>query len=491
MSVATPAIPPNEGERIAELRRLEILDSDREQAFDRITRLAAKLFDVPIALISLVDSHRQWFKACLGISASETARDVAFCAHTINLDEPLVVADALEDPRFATNPFVLGQPHVRFYAGAPLRATNATNIGTLCVIDTRPRAFTGAEIDTLTELAALVIDELELRVARRTLQRQREAMNRAAEAAERHQTELAIHTAIMHNVLDTAAEGIIVADQSGGFLVYNATATRITGLRPEARRVDGVPEGSQIFRSDGETPFPADELPINRALRGEACDDVEVHFKNAHHPNGILVRATGRPLRTGDGGVHGAVVTFNDITEFRRIERELAALATSDGLTGLPNKRALTERLRLLVAEGGRGRRFAVVMTDVDHFKRVNDTHGHGVGDEVLVAVAGALRKRVRKTDLAARYGGEEFCVLLADATPDDALRVAEELRRAIAALGEPVPVTASFGVACFGGALSDAASLMKAADDALYAAKRGGRDRVVLAGDGAPVAAG
>ena len=153
-------IPPDEARRLARLVSLEILDTPGEERFDRITRLAARLLDTPIALVSLVDERRQWFKSVFGLDARETPRDVAFCAHAILDAEPLVVENALADPRFAKNPLVTGGPCIRFYAGAPLLVRGGSGVGTLCVIDTRPRVLDEAERQSLADLACIVETEL-------------------------------------------------------------------------------------------------------------------------------------------------------------------------------------------------------------------------------------------------------------------------------------------------------------------------------------------
>src|SRR5262245_44439822 len=134
-----PRLPENEEARLAALRRLAILDTPREERFDRITRLAMDVFDVPIALIGLVDANRQWYKSCLGLDGSEAPRNLTFCAHAILQDDPLIIEDALLDPRFAGNPFVAGPPHVRFYAGQPITSEGGHKLGTLCLIDRVPR----------------------------------------------------------------------------------------------------------------------------------------------------------------------------------------------------------------------------------------------------------------------------------------------------------------------------------------------------------------
>lgn len=155
--------PPgnNEAARLYVLRSTRLLDSAASESFDRISRLAAHLFDVPIALVSLVDADRQWFKACVGLDVSETAREYAFCDYTIRHSDVMVVEDALLDPRFADNPLVTGDPHIRFYAGAPLVIAGYA-MGSLCVIDRVPRRFDAAQCELLKDLAALVITQIEL-----------------------------------------------------------------------------------------------------------------------------------------------------------------------------------------------------------------------------------------------------------------------------------------------------------------------------------------
>ena len=161
----TVSIPDNEPERLAALKGFEILDTPPEEAFDRITRTVAAFLDVPIALVSLVDESRQWFKSRHGLDAGETPRDIAFCAHAILDDQVLVVDDATKDKRFADNPLVSGEPNIRFYAGAPLCTRDGFRLGTLCAIDYEPRELTKAQEQVLSDLAQVVVDEMELRFA--------------------------------------------------------------------------------------------------------------------------------------------------------------------------------------------------------------------------------------------------------------------------------------------------------------------------------------
>lgn len=166
------AIPRDEAQRIAELRALEILDTPAEDRFDVFTRLAARAANAPIAVLSLLDADRQWFKSRLGIEASETPRTVSFCAHAIlTPDRPLVVEDATRDPRFADNPLVTGAPGIRFYAGVPVRGPGGHALGALCVIDTVPRQAAPALVATLADLARGVTEALTLHDSVRRLSR--------------------------------------------------------------------------------------------------------------------------------------------------------------------------------------------------------------------------------------------------------------------------------------------------------------------------------
>ncbi len=171
MTITEELRPSDEQARLDAIRRYDILDTPPDGAFDRITALAARLCDVPIATISIVDEDRIWFKSSHGLEVDEVGRDPGLCASAIFRDEPHVVTDAIEDPRTLDNPLVRGELGLRFYVGIPLTTSDGYRLGTLNVIDVEPREPTQEEIDTLTDLAAVVMDELELRLAaRRTIE---------------------------------------------------------------------------------------------------------------------------------------------------------------------------------------------------------------------------------------------------------------------------------------------------------------------------------
>lgn len=215
----TAPLPLDEDLRLQALKRLDILDSEPEEAFDRVARLAARAFGVPIVLVSLVDEDRQWFKSHHGLAACETPRSMSFCAHAVLSKRMLVVEDARDDERFLDNPLVLGAPFIRFYAGAPLRLADGQVIGTLCLIDTQARGFESGDAQTLAEYAQLIERELEVR----------RQLIRSRTAHERDRRSLAISEARFTTVFKETPIGNALVALDGHFLEVNPTFTEITG----------------------------------------------------------------------------------------------------------------------------------------------------------------------------------------------------------------------------------------------------------------------
>lgn len=314
--------------RVAALRRLDVLDSAIEEPFEKIVTLVRTVLTVPIATVTLVDRDRQWFKARRGMEQTETPRDVSFCTHTIQQREPLIIEDALDDPRFAHSPLVAGPPYVRSYAGVPLRTPEGYNVGALCAMDTRPRRFSPADIAILGNFANIVCDELELRL-----------------------------------------------------------------------------------------------------------------------------------------------------------------IAQVDHLTGALTRRGFVDQGEKEVERARRyGRASSLVMLDVDHFKRVNDTYGHAVGDQVLRQLAKLAEVTLRPCDVFGRLGGEEFALLLPETTGSAAVITAERLRQDIARHpmilpdGRTLHITASFGVAELSDSIGSLTAWLACADTMMYAAKSVGRNCTRLA---------
>ena len=256
MSSRSPIIPENESERLRAVRRYDVLDTPPDGAFDRVTKLAARQFGVPISIVSIVDTDRIWFKSHHGVDVEEIGRDPGLCASAILGDEPWVVENAETDPRTMTNPLVAGDLGLRFYAGAPLTTHDGFNLGTLCVIDGAPREFSAEDAEILEELAGVVMDELELRLqARRTVSQELALREQAERTARQLQASLlppelpqvdGVERAALYVPADMAVVGgdfydmfvvgetcvLAVGDVSG----KDAAAAAVTGLARHAIR---------------------------------------------------------------------------------------------------------------------------------------------------------------------------------------------------------------------------------------------------------------
>ena len=322
---SSPEAIGRENDRLAALQQLDLLDTPRDEGFERIVRLIKQIFSIDIGIISLIDGHRQWYKACSGLSADEVSLEDTFCRCVVDCDEPIIVQDATKDARFARHPSVTGEDHIRFYAGVPLRTKAGHMIGTVCAIDRRPRSFGSRDLGILEELAAAAMDRIDL--------------------------------------------------------MQSAATDSLT------------------------------EAMTRRAFKQEADQLISVALRHQHE--------------------------------------------------------------------------LSCIVFDIDHFKQVNDRHGHAAGDAVLKAVASVCKATLRAGDLFGRIGGEEFAVVLPHVDRQGALAVAEKLCAAIAF--QPIHgghgilhVTASLGSSALSIVSKDIETLLAQADAAMYQAKHGGRNRCV-----------
>jgi len=337
-------LPADEDRRLASVRRLQVLDTPAEERFDRLSRLARRLFRVAYSRITILDESRQWFKSVCGQDLRELPRERAICGYTVYHDSTLVIPDCSVDPRVRDNPTVGGLTGVSFYAGVPLHSNDGFPVGSLCILDVRPRQFDEEDVAALEDLAACAESELQL----------------------------------LH-----------------------------------------------ISRSEIE-------------MRGE-------------------------------------------MDQLRR-------KASVDALTKTWNRGAILE---ILAKEQERAKQanepLAVALMDIDHFKSVNDTYGHDVGDQVLQGFTDRIRAGLRGGEAFGRFGGEEFLIVVPRCSPSQAETYGENVLQAVRS--EPMKtakgdlaVTASMGLAIWRGSFESSDSLIKRADKALYQSKRNGRNRASLA---------
>ncbi|MHA7815407.1 MAG: GAF domain-containing sensor histidine kinase [Pseudohaliea sp.] len=358
-----PPLPADERQRLRALADLKLLDTLPEERFDRLTRLARRLFDVPIALVSLVDEQRQWFKSRQGLDACETARDISFCGYAILDEAVFLVGDASEDPRFADNPLVTGAPHIRFYAGAPLHTPQGYRVGTLCLIDRRPRALDSGERAALRDLADCVEDEINLLV-------EKQLRARLASSEER-----------LRALFDLSPIGIALNDyDSGAFLEVNDALLQPSGytreefiglsywdLTPAEYGPQEAQQRESLARTGRYGPFEKEYLRKD----------------GSRYP----VRLNGMMLRD-DGGRKLIWSMVEDISERRRAERiksefvatvshELRTPLTSiTGALGLLAGRSqgeLPEPMRQLVDTAYRnGQRLSHLINDLLDFEKIS-----------------------------------------------------------------------------------------------------------------------
>ena len=284
--------------RVDALRCLQLLDTAAEERFDRITRLLSTALSVPVSLVSLVDSDRQWFKSRVGLEAAQTSRDVSFCAHAINepVGKPFVVEDALLDARFVDNPLVTGDPNIRFYAGQVLRDASGLPMGTLCAIDRRPRRLTDAESQVLVDLAAIVESELR-RLDDLKLLKELDAVS------ERNNL-----------ILNTLTEGLVFQDAAGRIITWNPAAERLLGLSDDemSGRTSIDPCWGSVHE-DG-TAWPGETHPAMEAL--STGKPVRQQVMGVDHPRRgrVWLRVNAEPVLDPSGQAVSVLAAFSDIT---------------------------------------------------------------------------------------------------------------------------------------------------------------------------------
>lgn len=390
-------VSDTEDERIAALRALHLLDTPRSAMFDRITKLAATLFDSEISVISLIDSDRQWFLSRQGLHVDQTPREDAFCSVTIEHGCALNVLDARQDERFATTPLVTGAPFIRSYIGHPIHSPDGHLIGTLAVIDSMPEKFAQWTGRKLAVLAGVVEDLIRAH-------KQAIAM-----------TEIAKSERDKHDALEKAHRIFVAAEMAAhiGAWEIDLTTMELTWSNG-VYEMHGVPPGKPLSVDDAVNSYAPQDRDRVATLVDEAITKGEAfEFEaelNTAHGNTKRVYSRGECIKGDANSPDRLVGVIHDITESHRAKMALQRAADYDRLTDLLNRNAFDRILGEKIKEQREtGQTLGVLLLDLDGFKAINDTFGHLVGDMVLEEISSRLRRSLPDDVVAARWGGDEF----------------------------------------------------------------------------------
>lgn len=549
-----------EAERIAALHRLGIQATPYDPELERLMSMIGELFDVPCAMINLVDRERVWCLARSSDLAAPPRREDSLCAFTVDHDTGLFVEDLRDADAFRDHPLVREPPYIRAFAGERILSLSGHLLGTLCLVDTRPRRFDATYRQRLADLAKLV----SLRLNQRLIDEQRHT----ADAMIAQQTQLLDHLpdgvvllddrrivyyvnaaaqrllgGAAHDLKGCAFDTLVAQSEEHDFATASRTGApleihalprfrgfealqlgdraSLVGTRQALQRlrslVDAWPDGvlvcdyhdltilewniaarrlldSPATSLDG-TRLPqwflsGDRRTLQRRIRAELDDGGGTLRHNAILHNDTPVEVTLVPMQ--DANDTSLIVVLRDrspyLQHLRTVTRKLAKaeeMISQDALTGLLNRFGFKQAIDAFMTEAERGAPFALLIADIDHFKDINDTHGHQLGDEALKVVANRLTEQLRDGDAVARYGGEEFCMLMA--IPEKrVVEVAERIRHAVAETpvslddGKELALTISIGATYYASGL-DEDSMFERADAALYEAKEYGRNRTVM----------
>lgn len=491
----------DEEARRAALDAYDILDTPPQAEFDELTQLARMICGTPIALISLLDDHRYWFKSHIGLDAIEVPRGGGFCVHALASREMLVVDDARLDSRMRGSPLVTDPPHIRFYAGAPLITPEGVPIGTLCVLGLTPSTLNNFQCEALAILGRHVVQLLELRRRHAVLQLticERQAAELELKAMKRHLEQrveersraLAEANAELERRVSESEQAesryrrVVEMSPAAIFIVV---ADICEFANHAALRMLGASSAAEVFGQ----PFAEIVHPDCHASLRSRMDAPESSWHSLPRIEEKFLRVDGTVIEVEMAaapfihhGRPGHIIVVHDITPLKRQQAALEYQINHDMLTRLASRNQLIARLDAAIAHAARsGGEVHVIFFDLDNFKVINDSLGHLVGDQVLCEVAARMSHAMRREDMLARLGGDEFVLLVTDLSCESIAqtilpRIQAAIARPMMVDAQEIFVTASIGVSTFPHDGKDSQHLLKRADIAMYRAKETGRNR-------------
>lgn len=489
-------IPPHEEVRIARLLGFEILDTENDPRLDRLTQLAAYICDVPSAMISLVDRHRQWFKSVYGLPFKETPREQSFCAHAILEPEKIfIVPDTTKDPRFATNPLVTDSPYIRFYAGVPLVTEDQLPIGTFCVVDFTPKQLSERQLESLKRISQIAMDLMDVHRSNTKLSRllhlEKEVYSRLLQSSADLVTSAPSFDEALSFLMSHLDEnlgwlsGRVRNMQTGGTtgIYYNQSLPNDPELPLIWQKIDGtekhVPETHSNAQFINTAPLRPEYsyLSIPIRIRNRLVALIELIYPD-HRQVDSRIREIFDLM-----AANLAIVA----------ERELVLLdlhhqATHDHLTGAANRSVIIAGIEKALKECDPIQPDSILLFfDIDGFKEVNDNFGHDTGDRLLVEITHRLEGICRTNDLLGRLSGDEFILLARGIEVENGIApLMKRIQKTLSSsfmIGElEIRVNASIGCALISDPEITATELLRRAEEAMYLVKSGERKGFCIA---------
>jgi diguanylate cyclase (GGDEF)-like protein len=465
-------VPRNEVTRLQRVLETGILDSAFETQFDALVMHASEIFSVPTSLITILDRDRQWFKAIHGFDRRQTDREFAFCNYPVATGSLVVVEDATQDDRFSSNPFVMSENGIRFYAGVPLAIEPGVHVGTLCILDTKVRRLSPTAIGALQRLGhvaeALI---MQFNQARQLSRASDEIAQKNALLAQKN-AELVVKQQLLEDACRLASMGAWERDLATGKYRWSESLYALHGIRSDVEITD---EYLRRFYDDGE--WAKLTQVVQQAYKDNSPYEIELEFLTANNEprharicSAVEFGSDGSPVRRFG--------LKQDITVEKEARKALRKLAEFDPLTGLLNRASLLARME---EQSSQARPICLMLLDLDGFKDVNDTSGHNAGDACLREIARRLRSIPAEASVA-RVGGDEFALLFeaSDLLEMEALAawILREVAQPCLWDHQGFQLGVSIGIAhSLDRPGADPEMLLTQADLALYAAKANGKN--------------